>query len=249
MYLRIVFIFIVICFFNQKILPETIQKGFLNIKNQSMIDLKGEWEFYWQKFYTLQEIHQIQFKTYCYVPHNWIPCNQEHSGTGFATYYLKIQIPDRWLNQEIGLYIPTIGTSYKIYINGELKEEVGKVSNIKSKQIPLYGNRIILWKAEKTEQEILIHVSNFYHKSGGLWYNISFGLKKEIEHLFFKNLFFDLALFGSVFIMALFHFGIFIQKFLLRNTNQYRRKYKFRTKHFIFFYFLLFDFYKNFICK
>lgn len=200
-----------------------IKNGYLDLNslpNSKIIELKGDWEFYWKQFYSLEEIRQKTNKEYCYVPHNWIPCNSEYSGQGYATYYLKIKIPEGWLNKEMGLYIPTIGTSYKIYINGILKEEVGKISSSKSEQIPLYGNRIIFWEAKQIEQEILIYVSNYYHKSGGLWYNLSFGLRKDIEYLFYKNLFFDLSLFGAIMIMAFFHLGLFLQKFLVSSDQE-----------------------------
>jgi hemerythrin-like metal-binding protein len=221
---RFFFVILFFCFSNY-IFSENVVNGFLEIKDSSLVNLKGNWEFYWEKFYFLEDIQKIEKKDYCFVPHNWIPCNAQRSGQGFATYYVKIKIPEHWINRNIGLYIPTIGTSYKIFINGQLVEEVGKVAPSKNEQIPLYGSRFFLWKADRLEQHILIHVSNFYHKSGGLWYNLSFGLEREILNLFYKNLFFDLSLFGAILIMALFHLGLFFQKSILNYKDEHRTSY------------------------
>ncbi len=217
--------FILFFYLSNYIFSESVINGFIEIKESSIVNLKGNWEFYWEKFYFLEDIQKIEKKDYCSVPHNWIPCNVQHSGQGFATYYVKIKIPEHWLNRNIGLYIPTIGTSYKIYINGLLVDEVGKVATYKNEQIPLYGNRLFLWKADQLEQHILIHVSNYYHKSGGLWYNVSFGLEREILNLFYKNLFYDLSLFGAILIMALFHLGLFFQKTILNYKVEYKKSY------------------------
>jgi hypothetical protein len=221
---RFFFVILFFCFSNY-IFSENVVNGFLEIKDSSLVNLKGNWEFYWEKFYFLEDIQKIEKKDYCFVPHNWIPCNAQQSGQGFATYYVKIKIPEHWINRNIGLYIPTIGTSYKIFINGQLVEEVGKVAPSKNEQIPLYGSRFFLWKADRLEQHILIHVSNFYHKLGGLRYNLSFGLEREILNLFYKNLFFDLSLFGAILIMALFHLGLFFQKSILNYKDEHRTSY------------------------
>jgi len=217
--------FILFFYLSNYIFSESVINGFIEIKDSSLVNLKGNWEFYWEKFYFLEDIQKIEKKDYCYVPHNWIPCNTQHSGQGFATYFVKIKIPESWLNRNVGLYIPTIGTSYKIFINGNPVDEVGKVAPYKDEQIPLYGSRLFLWKANQLEQYILIHVSNYYHKSGGLWYDLSFGLEKEILNLFYKNLFFDLSLFGAILIMALFHLGLFFQKTILNYKDEKKTSY------------------------
>lgn len=215
-------ILLLIILFHHSLSSNEIINGTIDLSNNQnpIVNLNGIWVFYWGEFLSLDEIQKKQI-TFCDVPGNWISCNSEKKGQGYATYYLKIRINEKWLNEELALYIPTIGTSYRIYINDKLYEEVGIVSTEKEKQIPMYGNRIISWKADSIEQDIIIHVSNFYHKSGGLWYKILFGKKNDIENEFIRYLSFDFGLFGAIFIMALYHLGLYFQK-----TFQHRNSIK-----------------------
>lgn len=225
------------------LISKEIENGYLDLSNypDSIINLNGKWGFYWLEFLSLSEIQEKEPR-YCHVPGNWIQCNLEKKGQGYATYYLKIRIDENWINQDLALYIPTIGTSYKIYINDKLYEEVGIVSTEKDQQRPMYGNRLISWNANSIEQNIVIHVSNFYHKSGGLWYKIIFGKKQNIENEFFKYLLFDLSLFGATFILALYHLGIYLQKKI--QYNQYLGKELHKNGNYVsILYFSLFCFF------
>ncbi len=189
-----------------------VEKGVLNLQKskQLVVSLKGNYEFYWSKVLFAHQIQEIQEKNYCFVFHNWIPCSKE--GQGYATYYLKILLPDEWIGQWLAIYIPTVGTSYNLYINDELYTQVGKFSTKKEFQIPNYGSRFISWKATTKEQHIIIHVSNFFHKSGGLWYNIKFGLKDHLERNVFYRFFLASNIAGILILFGLYHLGIFSQR-------------------------------------
>ncbi|HNI90927.1 MAG TPA: adenylate/guanylate cyclase domain-containing protein, partial [Leptospiraceae bacterium] len=78
------------------------KKGILDLREWDFnkygpIELDGEWEFYWEKLYSLEEIHSIIFnKEYIHLPHSWNNkiINGETIGSdGYATFRLKILLP------------------------------------------------------------------------------------------------------------------------------------------------------------
>ncbi|MFN3604657.1 MAG: hemerythrin domain-containing protein [Leptonema sp. (in: bacteria)] len=198
---------------------DIVINGFLDlsITKSSVVSLKGNWEFYWNEFVSYEELLKKGNKSFCYVPRNWILCNPSRSGQGYATYFIKIQIPKEWVHRQVAIYIPTIGTSYKLFVNGREITEIGTIAKQKEFQKPMYGNQFVYWTAEGIDQNIYIYVANFHHRSGGLWYTIEFGLKENLERNFFLYVFYDLFVFGSVFMMFLFHLGVFFQQGILQN--------------------------------
>lgn len=214
--------FAILFFFTQNFYSnEIIKNGFLDLSNtnKKIISLKGDWEFYWNEFLSLEEIKNKNPKNFCYVPRNWFSCNPNSLGRGYATYYLKIKIPENWLNHYIGMYIPTIGTSYELFVNQKFITRIGEV-HTSEMQKPMYGNQFVYWYADQLEQNIVIYVSNFHHRSGGIWYNIEFGLKEHLERNFFLYIFYDLFVFSSVFIIGIFHLGVFIQKRYIQTIDK-----------------------------
>lgn len=214
---------ILILFIQNLYSNEIIKNGFLDLSNtdKKIISLKGEWEFYWNEFLNLEEIKNKYQKKYCYVPRNWFPCNPNSVGQGYATYYLKIKIPESWLNRYVGIYIPTIGTSYELFVNQKFITKIGEI-HTNEMQKPMYGNQFVYWYADQLEQNIVIYVSNFHHRSGGLWYNIEFGLRENLEKNFFLYIFYDLFVFSSVFIIGMFHLGVFFQKKYIQTMDKDR---------------------------
>lgn len=154
------FLFIILFFINSKnsfSFLNSYQNG--NIKNavfeikkdtltkNDIILLDGEWEFYWEQLLTNQEIINNKFenKKIVYLPKSWNNLklyNEKYPSNGFATYRLKIINNS---NNDIAIRIGKIFTSTKVYINDELKYEVGKVSQERKnyKEDTVYKNIFI----------------------------------------------------------------------------------------------------------
>ncbi len=172
------------------------------------VHLEGKWEFYPNRFLQPGETHSIE-PVFLEVPGIW---NSEFGGAeGYGTYRLVLVAPkDIWEKKTpYGIRIPDMATSFRFYWNGALAAESGRPSSEKELSIPSYRFRTvpIFWKEGKNE--ILFHVSNFHHAKGGMWEPPLFGEWEKLNAELDRNLASSLFLAGAVFIIALYHFGLF----------------------------------------
>ncbi len=229
--IKILFLFILFTMAHCKpkeevIFPKAI-KGVLDLREwnfssvdskpaNSIINLDGEWEFYWGKFLDPTSITTpIDFIS---VPSSWnghnIATNTDTphiiDGDGYATYKLKI-LTKR--TSGLSLQLPTMGTAYKFFVNGKLLTEVGHIGITPNESRPDYKVQIVrLPELASGEYELLFQISNFNYKQGGIWYPIPIGVDSEIIKVREKNLFIDFFLAGSLLIMGLYHLGLFSVK-------------------------------------
>ncbi|MBP7281960.1 MAG: 7TM-DISM domain-containing protein, partial [Leptospiraceae bacterium] len=212
----------------QPILLEDNQNGRMvsgvepwNFEKDGVINLDGEWEFYWNEFLysglqpTVQPVGDPLSRTpnYIPVPGNWnqFADNGKPVGSnGYATYRLRILLPK--LNTSLAFKILNASTAYTMYVNGEKFASNGSVGKDKDTSIPQSLSVISSIHNSKEELEIIFHVSNFHYSKGGLWLPINIGNEKAVREIRDKNLFLDIFLSGSILIMGLYHLVIYIQR-------------------------------------
>jgi class 3 adenylate cyclase len=222
------------CKKNQAVIYPKATKGILDLRSWNfqsesetgIVNLDGEWEFYWNEFLEpmpvgdayMHRLHQQDKINYISVPNSWngynVSPNKDNpqiiDGDGYATYRLKFIT-----NQTSGLslQLPTMGTAFKLFINGKLYASVGRTGISPGESIPDYKVQIVgLPEVTSGEYEIVIQISNFNYKQGGIWYPIPIGLDRDIIKEREKNLFVDIFLAGSLLIMGLYHLGLFSVK-------------------------------------
>lgn len=184
-----------------------------NWESDGIVPLNGQWEFYWQELRTPKDIlndYSVTKKKLITVPMSWnkYKINGERlSGNGFATYRLLIHTPNGGM---LGLKIPRIFTSYKLWINGQLIASNGKVAAREDQMIPQYLPTTKYIYPEKGTIELVVQVANFRHRSGGILESLLLGSEEQISRLRTNNLAFELFLFGSLFIIGFYHLGLFI---------------------------------------
>ncbi|MGD9566769.1 MAG: ATP-binding protein [Sedimentibacter sp.] len=180
-----------------------------------IVSISGEWEFYWNKLYTpsnFKNTKTIEDKNLIILPRAWNKYeinNNKLSGYGFSTYRLLIETNS---NETLGLKIPRIFTSYKLWTNGELLASAGTVGTNKSESRPQYLPQIHPIESNQDTIEIVVQVSNFSHRSGGILENIYIGKVSDITEARIKNLTLELFLFGSLFIIGFYHIALFIYR-------------------------------------
>lgn len=180
-----------------------------------IIPMEGEWEFYWNRLYTPSDFKNsktIEGKSLIILPRSWNKYevnNNELSSYGFSTYRLLIETNS---NETLGLKIPRIFTSYRLWANGELLASAGTVGTIKSESRPQYLPQIHHIESNQNTIEIVVQVSNFSHRSGGILENLYIGKISDITEARIKNLTLELFLFGSLFIIGFYHIALFIYR-------------------------------------
>ena len=159
-----------------------------NFKKDGIIKLDGEWDFFW-----LRLIHPKDFlsenkpvrSTTIEVPSSWNgkDVNTEIlEGSGYATYRLLIPIPESEIGQTLGVKISYSATASRLWVNGKIISEDGQVGVSRKDMTPRYSNQIHSFVAENPI-EILIHISNFNHKKGGLWQSLAIGTEEHNDDL------------------------------------------------------------------
>ena len=199
-------------------------KGILDLSNVYFQDstpkrLDGEWEFYWNQLLKPEDLINKKEKLTGFIklPGVWngyILPNQDkiESGHGFASFRLKVKLPKN--QNQFALKVPILSTAHKIWINGEFLYSSGKVGINKSSSEPKNVPYLIFFNLnpqnKKSYLDILIQVSNFHIFKGGARISLYIGNPVEILKFDKRQIGFDLFLFGSLLIMGIYHFGLFI---------------------------------------
>lgn len=176
------------------------------------IKLNDNWEFYWKEFINPGEftgktpLDIVQLKSWT----NFTNKETENlPSCGYATYRKTFSIPDKRPN--VSLYIPRIIGAYKIWINGDFILETGKIGTSKDKTLHRRFTKIIPLELEQSTFEIVIQVSNFYNKKGGIAEPILIGRTEELLQKKFLQTMTDMFTIGSFsFIGILFLFFYFV---------------------------------------
>ncbi len=177
--------------------------------DEENIALSGKWEFYQNQLLTYENFKantQIKFE-YIQVPGLWN--KQLKSGSkGYGTYRLKMS--GLTPGELYAFQIIRLQSSYKLFVDSTLLYSNGIVGTSKSESKPKWSSDVILYKPEKKSADIILQVSNFYHKKGGIENPILFGksqnIIKESDVVSYLNFF----LLGALLIMAAYHLGLFM---------------------------------------
>ncbi len=196
----------------------TAEKGKLdlstfNFKEEGSVNLDGVWEFYPSKFYKPEDFKKgiQEIPKFVSVPSLWNKVlfpNSETPNIGFGTYRLQITIPDS-INI-FALRLKRIETSYKIWINDKQIIEVGKTGTGDKDAVPQQKTILKIFNTNKTHLNLIIHVSNFKHRKGGIANSIVFGPAEQIVKKTRKSRGYELFIIGVLIIMAVFHFGLYV---------------------------------------
>jgi PAS domain S-box-containing protein len=219
-------VFLAACNYHiQKKIPPKAIKGVLDLtdwdfRRDGRVDLSGEYAFYWKQHLNPSDFSKpiLPQKTgFIRVPGYWngYEVNGETlHGYGYATYRLKILLNAQ--KETLAFKFLTMGTAYTFFLNGQKISSVGTAGNDRETTHPRYFPQVVEFKPETNQMDVIFQVSNFHHRRGGLWEVIHLGEEKEIQKIREERLCFALILFGSIFIMALYHLCLFA----LRKTDR-----------------------------
>ncbi len=174
--------------------------------------LNGDWEFYWKQFYYSADFKNKRTipSTFVNVPKSWngFKINGKTiGGNGFATYRMQLKLPSKGM--KLGLKMLTVATAYQFYVNGELLCSNGKISRDRKGEEPSFNPLIVNFVNQTKDIEIVWLVSNHHHRKGGAWQEVRVGLEHQIDRDREVTALSDFFLMGSIFIMALYHIGLF----------------------------------------
>ncbi|MGM8212206.1 histidine kinase [Virgibacillus sp. W0430] len=189
-----------------------------NFANNGILKLNGEWEFYWGELLTSEAIGQLDTTpSYIKVPGSWIRDldGNRYANKGFATYRMRItDIPE---NHFFGMKKSNIRNASKIFVNGELVLEDGKVSQTMEKSIPGNNSEMVYFEMNESTAEIIIQASNHEYIVGGISRPILFGSQREMIKSHQQSIIFEFAMIFIVFMVGVFYAILFV-------TSKYYRE-------------------------
>lgn len=184
-----------------------------NQRRDKLLSLSGNWDFYWNRFLTYQDISSSNPKSdlQIEVPQVWNNYKLQGKnlpGFGYATYRLKVVNVAKGI--PLAMRIQTLSTAYQLYINDQPLAANGKIGTTKQQFAPEYKPRVVEFTPTDTSFELIIHVANFIYARGGMWYAIDFGTPEQIRNMDRRIVNKDLFLLGALAVMALYYLNIFL---------------------------------------
>ncbi|NMB63411.1 MAG: hypothetical protein GYA16_00930, partial [Spirochaetes bacterium] len=155
----------------------------------------------------------LQPFTYIEVPKAWNKQgNFRYSfpAFGYATYRLHIYHDPKYVGQIKTLIMPYVHTAYTLWVNGKIISQNGKVGTSKSSMIPFQLPVITQFVINSTVTEVVLHISNFQQRTGGILRSIKYGNYDIINKQYELDLFITLFVTAALFIILLYHIGLFV---------------------------------------
>ena len=199
------------------------EKGVLDLRDwnfteSGIVALDGEWNFYWNKFLSYQELAKRKPELNIPVPETWDNYTIAHDflpGEGFATYQIQVDtnLPVGTL---LALRLKTVSSAYRVFINDKPLVEAGRIGTTVEEEKGEYTPQTAVFQIPNKEFNILIQVSNFHYARGGLWDSLYLGEADQIHN--YENMLIGRENFflGILVIMALFYMAVF---FLLKELK------------------------------
>lgn len=157
--------------------------GILDLRSYDFnkpVSLKGEWLFYPNQLYEPSRMGSIETKPVAItVPSPWNKAFQSQ-GYGYGTYQLNIQLDD--VHTVLGIKTQVIRSAAKLYVNGVLIHEDGKVGKTPATHVMNNVPATHYFEPKDNQIEILLQVSNFNRDIGGITQDIILGTHDQIQN-------------------------------------------------------------------
>lgn len=171
----------------------------VNFKEEKLIRLDGEWEFYPNELLKPNDIKlsNITPQTIT-VPKSWADEIDSSKEVEVGTYRLVVKVPK---DDRYGIRVSSIRHANKVFINGEEGGIGNPTKNYDEftsyeKKFNAFGT------SENGEVEIVIQVAHRIHWNGGIAKTIYFGLSEDIITFSQRNQVFESLIVASYFILG-----------------------------------------------
>ena len=147
--------------------PPEAERGILDLRNwnlltQGTIELKGNWEFYWNQLLTADNFNSETppVKTgFIYVPDSWDTLTVHGnplSNKGYGTYRLTVKTSGT--APLLGMRIIQVFQASKIWVNGDLLCSTGTIGTSPATMRPERSTRIVYFQPHDHLMEIIIQI-------------------------------------------------------------------------------------------
>lgn len=193
-----------------------------NFDRDGIVKLNGEWAFYPHQLLLPDELSGEADR-----PHTWMPVpsawNDAEDGQGgrmraadFGTYRLRIKLPEEG-GPTLALRMLAVRTSNEIYVDGKLRDTLGRPGETKAAYTPENVSQYIQLEQHGRELDLVIRVANFDLYYGGIGLPILLGTSGDIMNAKFLQTALDSAAAAVFLLLGLFFLVLFL--FFIRDRN------------------------------
>ncbi|MCW7468169.1 7TM-DISM domain-containing protein [Leptospira kanakyensis] len=192
-------------------------------ENSLPINVSSGWEFYWNQLLdprvllakpTSGNVPIVEFRP-------WTNLNfsgRKFPAKGFATYRKKIKVQKTFKLKQFSIYFMHLFSASRVYINGELMQEKGKVSSQFAEIVPDRTNSNIEFFTDQLELDIVIQIANHDFYQGGPRGEFLIASPSQMYLYKSKNLIVEIFVFGLIFGSVLYHLSFY---FINRNQRAF----------------------------
>ena len=177
--------------------------------NDGSMSLQGEWELYWEKLlepsdFTENASKEDESAVYANIPLIWENQridNVNITGRGYATLRTVIYTNEK----DLGLNIPIMLTSNKLWVNGELVAQSGCPGKSIDTYTPKELYHVVKIHNESGRIELVLQVANFHLNKAGIPKSIVLDKYNVISKNRDILVIFEVFCAGAIFIMFIYH--------------------------------------------
>lgn len=185
--------------------------GDVNFEEANPVALAGEWEFYWAQLLDPGEIEDISSPaSVVEVPANWTSYGDEFPVEGYATFRLRVQVAAG--ATLFGMFLDGQGSSYKLWINGEVVATDGEVGTAIVGEVRRGRPQVIVFESQQPELDLVMQISNFSHRNAGFRNPILLGSPGAIYSLERNTSTLQWIYLSLLVTIALYHYYLFSQR-------------------------------------
>lgn len=152
-----------------------------DFSTQGSLRLEGEWDFYPGELLTGElGAAAPAAKTHRRVPDLWKGGEALGAkGQGCGSYHLIIRLPPN--RPELALRYWTVSTAFELDANGKTVASAGKPAGMAREAVPNYRPGVAALSASGETLDLVVRVSNYEYRSGGMWRSFILGSLDELE--------------------------------------------------------------------
>lgn len=199
------------------------QKGVLELSSwdfnkDGYTSLGGQWEFYWQQLLSPEDFPTTApSASYMEMPMAWNKQNKNYISNGYATYSLTIKLDSKYRNTLLSMRVPSMLTSYNLWVNGDLFSSNGVVGTSKSSETPKNLPITSYFINNSDTIHLVLQVSNHNFRDGGTYDNIYLGTISQMINKREASIALEVFNFGVLLIMGLYY--LYLYTFNLRDYS------------------------------
>ena len=182
-----------------------VQHGVVDLHNAELtapLALNGLWKFHWGAF--LSPLDTADYE-YLQVPGSWNNQENGRSGSGVATYRVTIVNPP----PDLALSLNHARSAYTLYANGHIIASNGTLGSTASTSHAVYKPVTVSLGNYGDRLDLVFHVSNFTHRSGGLSQEVLIGPLAVLNAEQNKAIAWDAFITGALVLFGFYHLALF----------------------------------------